>query len=49
MFKEALGKLAVHCLLARAADPEMIGVSSTLRVELIERESVSWRSEAHTA
>jgi LacI family transcriptional regulator len=41
--KEALGALAVRCLLARAADPEVIAVSSIVNVELIKRESVSLR------
>jgi LacI family transcriptional regulator len=39
--KEAMGALAVKSLIARIADPESIGVTSVLSVELIKRESVS--------
>ncbi len=42
--KEALGALAVRSLLARTANPEIIGVTSILDVELIKRESVSGHS-----
>jgi DNA-binding LacI/PurR family transcriptional regulator len=39
--KEALGAVAVKQLLTRAADPDMVGVSSVLEVELIKRASVA--------
>jgi DNA-binding LacI/PurR family transcriptional regulator len=39
--KEALGAVAVKQLLTRAADPDMVGVSSVLEVELIKRDSVA--------
>jgi DNA-binding LacI/PurR family transcriptional regulator len=39
--KEALGAVAVKQLLVRAADPDMVGVSSILEVELIKRSSVA--------
>ncbi|HLI88705.1 MAG TPA: LacI family DNA-binding transcriptional regulator [Ktedonobacteraceae bacterium] len=39
--KEALGAMAVKQLLTRAADPDMVGVSSVLEVELIKRASVA--------
>ena len=38
--KEAMGAIAVKSLIARIADPEAIGITSILAVELIKRESV---------
>jgi LacI family transcriptional regulator len=38
--KEAMGAMGVKSLIARVADPETIGITSILAVELIKRESV---------